>query len=94
VRERRGARLSADEAALFDGGWMLGERAKQLGLVDRLGDLDAVVREVGGPRARPRAFRPRRRWPLLSRLPRLLVREALEAALEVAEEPRGPGARF
>jgi signal peptide peptidase SppA len=90
VRERRGARLAGDEAALFDGGWMLGERALALGLVDRLGDLDAVVRAVGGPRARPRAFRPRRRWPLLGRLPRLIVRESLEATLDAAEERRGP----
>jgi signal peptide peptidase SppA len=94
VRERRGLRLKGDEAAVFDGGWMLGERALALGLVDRLGDLDALVREIGGPRARPRSFRPRRRWPLLGRLPRLFVHEAMEAALEVAEARRGPQARF
>jgi len=94
VRERRGARLSGDESALFDGGWMLGERARQLGLVDRLGDVDAVVREIGGARARARLFRPRRRLPLLGLLPRRLLREAMEAALEVAEERRGPAARF
>jgi signal peptide peptidase SppA len=79
VRSRRGAKL-IDEAAVFDGGWMLAERALALGLVDRLGDLDSVAREVGGEKVRTQIFRPRRRG-LLGRLPRLLA----EAVLEVVE---------
>lgn len=86
VRSRRGARLRAEEAALFDGGWMLGARAAELGLVDRLGDLDSVVREVGGAKARALLVRPRRReW--LARLPRMVAQEVV-AAIEEAAGPR------
>jgi signal peptide peptidase SppA len=81
VRERRGARLGPEEA-VFDGGYMLGERAKTLGLIDGFSDVDQVVKELGGDKAKPvwlRAKRPRG-------LMRLLTRGAAEAALEVAEE--------
>jgi ClpP class serine protease len=81
VRERRGAKLKGDEAALFDGGYMLGARALELGLVDGLGDVAGLVRELGGERARAQLFGPRRRG-LLARLPRLVA--------ETAEELRGP----
>ena len=86
VRSRRAGKLAADEAALFDGGWMLGERALALGLIDRLGDLDSEVRRLGGPKARSLVFRPRRRG-LLGRLPRLLA-EAVAETLDAAERPR------
>ncbi len=83
VRARRAGRLKADEAALFDGSFMLGERALTLGLVDALGDVDSVVRELGGERAKPRVLRPRPRG-LLRRLPLL----AAHAILDAAEERR------
>jgi signal peptide peptidase SppA len=81
VRERRGTRLG-DESAVFDGGYMLGEQAKTLGLIDRFGDVDMVVKELGGDKAKAvwlRAKRPRG-------LARLLSRSAVEAALDIAEE--------
>jgi ClpP class serine protease len=87
VRTRRGARLKAEESALFDGGFMLGARAMELGLIDRLGDVDMLVREIGGPKARARVVRPRRR-PSLLRLPRLLAQEIV-AAVEEASVPWG-----
>jgi signal peptide peptidase SppA len=80
VRARRSVRLTGDEAAIFDGGFMLADRARALGLVDRFGDLDTEVRAIGGERARPRLFRPRRRG-LLGRLPRIMA-DALLDALE------------
>jgi ClpP class serine protease len=86
VRGRRGARLTADEALVFDGGWMLGARAAELGLVDRLGDVDAELRRIGGARARARVFRPARRG-LLSRLP-LMAAESVLELMEAAERPR------
>jgi ClpP class serine protease len=85
VRTRRGARLKGDEAALFDGSFMLGDRAMAVGLIDRLGDLEQVVREIGGEKARAQVFRPRRR-SMLSRLPRL----AAEAAIDAIEARAGP----
>ena len=81
VRARRGDRLKADEATLFDGSFMLGERALSLGLIDGFADLDELVRQLGGEKARARVFRPRRRG-LLRRLPRIIV----EAMLDAMEE--------
>jgi signal peptide peptidase SppA len=83
VRTRRGERLKGDEAALFDGSFMLGERALQVGLIDGLGDVDSLVRTLGGERAVPRRFAPRRRG-LLRWLPRMVV----DAVLDAAEEQR------
>lgn len=83
VRDRRQGRLRADEAALFDGSFMLGERALTLGLIDGLADVDALVRELGGDTARPNVLRPRRRGLL-----RMLPRMAIDAALDAIEERR------
>ena len=81
VRSRRGTRLKGDEAALFDGSFMLGERALDVGLIDGFADVDALVRTLGGERMKARVFRPRRRG-LLRRLPRL----AVDAVLDAVEE--------
>jgi len=81
VRSRRGDRLKADEAALFDGSFMLGDRALECGLIDGLADIDSLVRKLGGERMRTRVFRPRRRG-LLRRLPSL----AVDALLDAIEE--------
>jgi ClpP class serine protease len=78
VRARRAGRLKGEESALFDGGWMLGARALELGLIDRLGDVDALVRELGGAKARAQVIRPRRRF-LFARLPRMVAEEVLAA---------------
>jgi signal peptide peptidase SppA len=81
VRERRGERLAADEAALFDGGYMLGERARALGLIDGFGDVDTLVKELGGTKAKPAWLRPRPPRGLLG----LLLRGGAEALLDAAE---------
>jgi ClpP class serine protease len=80
VRTRRGDRLKGDGAAVFDGSFMLGERALGLGLIDGFADIDGLVRKLGGDRMKSRVFRPRRRG-LLARLPRLAV-DAVVDALE------------
>ncbi len=76
-------RLKGDEAALFDGSFMLGERALELGLIDGFADIDSLVRKLGGEKARARVLRPRRRG-LLGRLPRLAVDALLDAIEERA----------
>lgn len=48
VRERRGARLAADEPNLFSGEYWAATTALGLGLIDRLGDLRSVLRERFG----------------------------------------------
>ncbi|MDD2704786.1 MAG: S49 family peptidase [Acidocella sp.] len=82
VRERRGARLTQDETKIFDGGYMLGERALTLGLVDGFGDVDTAVKELGGKDARPAWLHPTKPRGIM----RFFMRGAVEAALDVAEE--------
>lgn len=81
VRERRGARLRGAEEAVFDGGFMLGERALALGLIDGLNDVPGLIRLLAGPGVRGRLFAPKKRG-LLRRLPSASV----EAVLDVIEE--------
>jgi ClpP class serine protease len=81
VRTRRGDRLRGDEDALFDGSFMLGERALAVGLIDGFADIDSLVRRLGGARARARVFRPRRRG-LLRRLPGVVIDALLDAIEE------------
>ena len=81
VRDRRGARLKGDEAAVFDGSFMLGDRALSLGLIDGFGDVEGVVRELGGEKARPFVFRPRPRG-----LMRFLPGQGAHALLDAIEE--------
>ncbi|MDE2458217.1 MAG: S49 family peptidase [Rhodospirillales bacterium] len=82
VRTRRGERLTKDEAQVFDGGYMLGTRAKTLGLIDGFGDVEMVVKQLGGKKAKAIWLKPRPPRGLL----RLIFRNAAEAVLDVAEE--------
>lgn len=82
VRERRGARLTTDEIKIFDGGYMLGEKAQTLGLIDGFGDVDQLVKEIAGADAKPNWLRPRRQRGLL----RMISRNVAQTLLEVAEE--------
>ncbi len=62
VRDRRGRRLKADEAALFNGEVWSGRRALELGLVDGLGDLRTVMRQRFGDKVRLVPIGGRRGW--------------------------------
>jgi len=81
VRTRRGSRLTGEDSALFDGSFMLGEQARGLGLIDGFADVDSLVRELGGEKARPNFLRQRRRG-LLRMLPRITI----DAVLDTIEE--------
>jgi serine protease SohB len=48
VKERRGDKLNGPENDLFSGEYWTGNKAKELGLVDSIGDLRAVLRERFG----------------------------------------------
>ncbi len=52
VKERRGSRLDSRETALFSGEFWTGIRAKELGLVDAIGDLRGTLRERYGDKVR------------------------------------------
>lgn len=62
VRDRRGTRLNGSEEELFSGAFWTGRRAKELGLVDALGDLRAVLRQRFGEKVRIRVVREERGW--------------------------------
>jgi serine protease SohB len=52
VTGRRGAKLDSRESALFSGEYWTGSRAKELGLVDAIGDLRATLRERYGDKVK------------------------------------------
>jgi serine protease SohB len=52
VRSRRGERLKADSAGLFEGRIYTGHQAVEVGLADGLGDLHGILRERFGPKVR------------------------------------------
>jgi len=79
VRERRGERLTSDESQIFDGGYMLGETAKSLGLIDDFGDVDSLVKQLGGDKAKPIMLKPKTPRGLLRLIPRTSIETALDA---------------
>ena len=66
VRNRRGSRLAGDDATLFEGAFWTGAQAKQLGLIDALGDARSDLRRRFSDKVRFRRFGSRdgalRRW--------------------------------
>jgi signal peptide peptidase SppA len=62
VRDRRGDRLKADEATLFEGEFWAGVKGKELGLVDGIGHLRPVMREKFGKKVRLRTVPVERGW--------------------------------
>lgn len=62
VRDRRGDRLKADEATLFDGEFWTGSAAVDLGLADGIGHMRGVLRKKFGPDVKMRLVGPSRPW--------------------------------
>lgn len=62
VRERRGDKLKAGEDKLFNGEFWAGGTALELGLVDGLGDLRAVMRDKLGDKVRLKLVASSRNW--------------------------------
>lgn len=56
VRARRGAKLKADDATLFEGEFWTGTKALELGLIDGIGDARADLRKRFGEKIRYRGF--------------------------------------
>ena len=52
MKARRGDRLDSRETALFSGEYWTGARARELGLVDAIGDLRSTLRERYGEKLR------------------------------------------
>lgn len=92
VRARRGARLKADDATLFGGEIWSGRRAVELGLIDGLGDLRAVMRARFGDKVRLRSVVGAGGW--LRRVIRVGEREDWAARLLAAAEERALWSRY
>jgi signal peptide peptidase SppA len=56
VKERRAARLKANDAELFTGAFWSGPKALELGLIDGIADLRSRMRELHGERVRLRVI--------------------------------------
>ncbi|MQP63895.1 S49 family peptidase [Niveispirillum sp. SYP-B3756] len=97
VRARRGARLAGqDEASLFSGAFWSGARAKELGLVDRLGDMRSTLRERFGEKVRIQVVNPTRRAGLgrfIGLDSRVLSADLADGLIDAAEQ-RSIYARF
>ncbi len=61
IRARRGGRLKGDDRDLFSGAFWTGREALELGLVDGIGHLRAVLRERFGMKVRLRLIQPERK---------------------------------
>jgi ClpP class serine protease len=71
VRERRGDRLKADDAELFEGQIWTGRGALELGLIDGLGELHGVLRARFGDKVKlPQVSAARPWWQRRLRLDR------------------------
>lgn len=62
VRARRGRKLKGEESELFSGAFWTGAKAKELGLVDGLGDLRSIMRLHFGPRVSLKLIGAQRGW--------------------------------
>ena len=62
VRARRGAKLKGNEETLFNGEFWSGQTAVDLGLVDALGDMRAVMREKFGEEVKLKLISTERGW--------------------------------
>lgn len=62
VKTRRGGRLKANDDTLFSGQFWSGRRAQELGLIDGIGDLRAVMKDRFGEDVRFRIVGPKKKW--------------------------------
>lgn len=81
VRDRRGARLKANEPSLFEGEVFTGREALALGLIDELGDLRSALRARYGDAVKLKRLSPARGIGL-----RRFFAAAVEEAFVAAEE--------
>lgn len=62
VRDRRGEKLNGEESDLYSGAFWTGAKAKQLGLIDGVGDLRTICRHKYGEKVEFQVITPRKPW--------------------------------
>ncbi len=62
VKSRRAGKLNGSESDLFSGEYWVGQRARELGLIDAIGDLRAVLREQFGDKVVTPLISAERGW--------------------------------
>jgi signal peptide peptidase SppA len=92
VRQRRGTRLKGDEAMLFSGEFWTAKRGLEMGLVDGLGELRAILQARYGAKVHLPVIAPKRR--LLSRFGLGGSLEGVGPAMLAALEERAHWQRF
>lgn len=92
VRSRRGDRLTAPEAELFNGDIWTGRQAAELGLIDGIGEVRAKMRARFGDKVRLKLVAHRKGW--LRRRLRIAAPEAWAQAAVAAVEERAMWGRF
>lgn len=60
VKAHRGDRLKGEDAKLFTGEWWTGVRALEMGLIDGLGDVHALLRQRYGKTVQLKQYAPKR----------------------------------
>ena len=99
VKERRGARLVGDDKTLFSGEFWTADKAIELGLADKIGDLRSALREKYGDKVRTplisaeRSFFGRR-LPGVGSLDALMRQPALAEDLLSTLEARALWSRY
>ena len=98
VRTRRDGKLKGDEKELFNGAFWTGAKAKDLGLIDGLGDLRSICRAKFGDKVEFRVITPRKSWFSLDALassgPEAPASADWAQGLMVAVEERALWSRF
>jgi signal peptide peptidase SppA len=84
VRERRGERLRGDDDRLFTGEYWVASTARDLGLVDQLGDIRSVLRERFGTEVAMLPIAPER--SLFGRKPPGVAAFAADALTGIAQQ--------
>ncbi len=96
VKTRRGARLNGSDETLFSGEFWVADRAIELGLADRVGDVRSEMRNRYGEKVKLKLIEAERSW-IGRQLPGVLHGAQIEAnpdALISALEARALWSRF
>jgi serine protease SohB len=96
VKARRGARLNGSDETLFSGEFWVADRAIELGLADRVGDIRSEMRKRFGEKVKLKLIEGERSW-IGRQLPGVMSGAAIDAspdALISALEARALWSRF